>query len=188
VFSATGRYAALLALDMGDVTTFPWISNITMMDDEDRGVRRKDARYAVTCSIDTRDVYEFRKVTLSLQTSSEVALQWLLSGERGGCDTAAAIFPDDFTGQVAVTALANVNAVLEGQGVHGWIDGIHRSSNDGSDPNHPAPRKSFSFPNSKNGLEDVLGVTAAMVGAYMNSSRVILPATAVVTNTRVGNG
>jgi hypothetical protein len=183
VFSATGRYAAMLALDMGDTTTFPWISNITQMNSEDN-----DARYAVTCTIDTRDVYEFRKVTLSLQTSSEVALQWLLAGEKERCDTAAALFPDDFTGQAAVTALSNVHAVLENQGVNGWIDSIHRSSNDGSDPNHPAPRKAFAFPSSKNGLEDVLGVSAAMVGAYMNSSRVVLPASAVLTNTRVGNG
>jgi hypothetical protein len=57
-----------------------------------------------------------------------------------------------------------------------------------SDNPYAHKRTTFAFTESQNGLEDVFGVTAAMVGAYMNSSMINVPATTVFTTTRIGSG
>lgn len=46
----------------------------------------------------------------------------------------------------------------------------------------------WAFNNSANALEDVLGLTAALVVSRINSSTVAINATSVVTTTRIGTG
>ncbi|KAF3927858.1 hypothetical protein ABW20_dc0103934 [Dactylellina cionopaga] len=176
VLGATNEYAGWLALSVGDKETY------------DRSTE-PDLRYVVTCNVDTRDVYEIRNVTLSLDSRSEISLGWRLSASTtNNCASGRNNVNNDLTGLYAVTATSSWRVLIEDYGIDGWFDSIHALSFDKTDIRAPKLRTSFAFSNSRNALEDVLGLTAALAGAYINSSIVSLPASASVTSTRIGAG
>jgi hypothetical protein len=83
---------------------------------------------------------------------------------------------------VATAASANWQILLQNEGLDGWFDLTWQATGD----NRPPP---YAFLDSKNALEDVLGLVAAMVTARMNSTFLYsVPSTVVVSSFRIGSG
>ncbi|KAH7067866.1 hypothetical protein FB567DRAFT_252474 [Paraphoma chrysanthemicola] len=178
VLGATSAYAGWLALSMGDQSAYDAISAAA-----DRG--DTSARYVVTCNMDATNVYEFRNVTFSTRSKINGTAALRLSADGDTECSRPANYSQDMSGLLAEVAVAPWQVLLENTGLDGWFDTIANFAwiNDGA-----IMRTRFAYNNSRNGLEDVLGITAALVGAYMNSTTVTIPASAIVANMRVGSG
>jgi hypothetical protein len=173
VFGAFWYYAQLLALTVGDTEFVP-------------GSGSNNGTYTVTCSVDTTDVFEYRMVTLSMQNSEIITTSRYAKSLTGGeaCNPSF-----NTTGQVqyATAAAANWELLKEGEGFDGFFEAIMRVSVINStafEPREPP----WAFNNSVNALEDVMGLTAALVLSRINSSTVSIPGNSVVTATRIGSG
>jgi hypothetical protein len=165
------HYAQYLALTMGD---FDWAPN------------QDDSTYTVTCSLDTTDVFGYRTVTFSRQSSTIITesgyAKSLVGGEPCTPDT-----PTIGLVQIATAAAANWAPLKESQD----LDGLFNSILQVAVRNVTAllaREPPWAFNNSANALEDVLGLTAALVVSRINSSTVAINATSLVTATRIGTG
>jgi hypothetical protein len=178
VLGATYEYAAWLAFSMGDQSAYDAIRSAV-----DRG--DASSRYVVTCDMDVTNVYGFRKVTFSTRSKINGTAALRLSADDDAECPRPENYPQDMSGLLAEVAVAPWQVLLENTGIDGWFDTIANFAwiNDKT-----VMRTRFAYNNSRNGLEDVLGITAALVGAYMNSTTVAIPASAVVANMRVGSG
>jgi hypothetical protein len=180
LFGATGGYAGWLGLSVGDIKAW------------EEGNRTANAdnfslHYAVTCTVDVRPTYTFRNVTLYPWNKADYTDGWLVIAEDlQECDYGSEYDTTDMNGLFAVAATSSWQLLVQNLGQDGWFQTLSSLANDQF--SEPIPRSTFAFANSKNGLEDVLGLVAALVGAYMNNTAVAVPASAIVTNTRVGSG
>ena len=171
VMGAFWHYAEYIALSMGDSD---WEPNET------------DSTYTVTCSLDTTTVFDYRTVTFSQQSSSIITesgyAKSLVGGEPCTPDT-----PTIGLVQFATSAAANWAPLKEGQMLDGLSDSILQVSvrNVTALLGREPP---WAFNNSANALEDVLGLTAALVVSRINSTTVAVDASAVVTARRIGTG
>ena len=179
VFGATGGYAGALGLAVGDKEE--WI-----LANETTYAGIYSLQYAITCTMDVRSAWGFRNVTLYPWNKADYTDGWILIAENDQeCDHGSEYDTTEMDGLFAVAATSSWQLLIEGDGADGWWQTI----NDLTNPFvGPTPRSTFAFANSQNGLEDVLGVVAALVGAYMNNTAVTVPASAVITNMRVGSG
>ncbi|KAH7402448.1 hypothetical protein BKA66DRAFT_564364 [Pyrenochaeta sp. MPI-SDFR-AT-0127] len=178
ILGATAMYAAWLAFSMGDQDNFDAISTAV-----ENG--NYSSRYVVTCDVDATNVYTFRNVTFSTRTNLNGNTALRLSAEGDSDCERPMHYSTDTSGLLAEVAISSWQLMSENSAMDGWFDTVANFAwNNGPH----SIRTSFAFSNSRNGLEDVLGVTAAMVGAYMNSSTIAIPATVVVANMRVGSG
>jgi hypothetical protein len=170
VLAGTNHYGPWLSTAMGDPATLP-------------------ETYVITCDVDTRDVFAFRNVTFSSQTSSSnttTTFARRLEATFGGNECSP---PSDYgsnTGLLAIAALANWQTLSQNIYYDGWFDSIAQFATSQSGPLLREPPWAFS--NSKNALEDVFGLTAALVSSRMNSTVVKIPAQVTITNTRIGTG
>jgi hypothetical protein len=170
VLAGTNHYGPWLSTAMGDPATLP-------------------ETYVVTCDVDTRDVFAFRNVTFSSQTSGSNTTTTFarhLDATFGGNECSP---PSDYgsnTGLLAIAALANWQTLYQNIYYDGWFDSIAQFATVQSGPLSREPPWAFS--NSKNALEDVFGLTAALVSSRMNSTVVKLPAQVTITNTQIGTG
>jgi len=145
--------------------------------------------YVVTCDVDTRDVFAFRNVTFSSQTSGSnttTTFARRLDATFGGNECSP---PSDYgsnTGLLAIAALANWQTLNQNIDYDGWFDSIDQFATGKS--GSPSREPPWAFSNSKNALEDVFGLTAALVSSRMNSTVVKIPAQVTITNTRIGTG
>jgi hypothetical protein len=142
--------------------------------------------FAVTCNVDARDVFRYRNVTLSLQDTNQIS-KTNLGRQVAGFGEECEIFkPEENYGLLAIAAVANWQDLQQNEGSDGWFDSINQFT---VDPTGSAPRlPPYAFQNSQNSLEDVLGLTAALVTSRLNSTTVRVPGTAMITSTRVGSG
>ncbi|PTD02251.1 hypothetical protein FCULG_00012108 [Fusarium culmorum] len=119
------------------------------------------ATYVVTCEINPLKSFEYRWVTLDLPASKTANLTGIAYSRRlsGG----KKCVPDKQTvGNVHYVAATTsmYNMVMENYGLDGYFSTVHRVA--GEDRGRP-----YAFNNSKNGLEDALGVIAALGLANM---------------------
>jgi hypothetical protein len=165
----------------------PWLS--TAMGDPASTIANLPETYVVTCDVDTRDVFAFRNVTFSSQTSGSnttTTFARRLEATFGGNECSP---PSDYgsnAGLLAIAALANWQTLSQNVYYDGWFDSIAQFATGQSGP--PSREPPWAFSNSKNALEDVFGLTAALVSSRMNSTVVKLPAQITITNTRIGTG
>lgn len=177
VLGATMAYANNLARSIGDMSA---AANTSL------------ATYAVSCTVNTRDVFEYRMVTLGLQNSNTTQSNYArsLSGQES-------CFPNSpessSIGDVlfATSAAANWQLLSQNDGIDGWFDTICQLTLGDTTGRKPP----WAFSNSVNALEDVLGLTAALVGSRtavvgskINSSTIGVNGTVLVIASRVGGG
>jgi hypothetical protein len=164
----------------------PWLS--TAMGDPASTIANLRETYVVTCDVDTRDVFAFRNVTFSSQTSGSNTTTFArhLDATFGGNECSP---PSDYgsnIGLLAIAALANWQTLNQNIDYDGWFDSIDQFATGKS--GSPSREPPWAFSNSKNALEDVFGLTAALVSSRMNSTVVKLPAQVIITNTQIGTG
>jgi hypothetical protein len=163
VFGATYSYITWLAesMDVNISTTHPGDT------------------WAVSCSVDTTDVFEYRAVTLSFQNVniSGSTYSRLLSGGEA-CTPEVSILGDEL---FATAAAANWYPLMQNEGLDGLFDLIGQLAGFRGPP--------YAFNNSVNALEDVLGLTAAIVSSRLNSTlQLPVNGSAYITAARVGSG
>jgi len=168
VLGAVGRNSLSLAGAVGDSSFF--------------NSGNTDSSYVVTCQVDTRNIYGYRTVTLELQATnvSESSYSRALVG-HDACTPKVWTIGTDL---IATSAAANWQLLVQNNGLDGWFDTINQLTS-GSGPLRSPP---WAFNNSENALEDILGLTAALVGSRINSSAVILDGTTSILATRIGSG
>jgi hypothetical protein len=166
VFGATYGYATFLAraVDDQEIPDDQWAPNST---------------YAVTCSVDTRSVYEDRWVSLVLQGANSALIglgRSLVGGDRCQNPHGSTVK----TPLIATAAAGNWQILIEFQGLDGFFESIsHVIFN---------RKPQWAFNNSVNALEDALGLTAAQVAARIESNTTFVNGTAIFTSTRMGSG
>ncbi|KAH8653208.1 hypothetical protein BGZ60DRAFT_419748 [Tricladium varicosporioides] len=168
VIGASGGYAHWLAVALDDTANAPKAA--------------VGSTYAITCTVDARSVFEYREVSLLLQNrdASQSRYMRFLNATDTTC-TGPPIIRD----VIATAASANWQTFLQQAGADGWFDLVWEASNRA----HASRTSPFGFAESKNPLEDVLGLVSAMVTARMNSSTFHeINSTAAVLAARVGDG
>lgn len=147
------------------------------------------ANYSVTCTMDTRNAYDYRWVTLQQRSTKETLASGYPFYLSGG-DECTPLNPTISNILFATAATANWNLVMENFGLDGYFSTIHRAAGQ----NRAGP---YAFPNSRNAMEDVLGLVSAMVTANLGIADGTVVADAVGTAgegqvviqaTRLGNG
>ncbi|KAK5053786.1 hypothetical protein LTR84_001748 [Exophiala bonariae] len=152
--------------------------------------------YGVACTVDTRQVFEYREVTFNLQADADDIGTYSRDVE--------AVISDSCDGQVfagdhdplqhkipAVAAVAAVSILdnLLAATRQLIVQPMSPIYTDHSKYVRQAP---FAFENSRNGLEDVLGLNAALVVSRLpmtgGSGTSSAEGIAIVQNTRVGTG
>ncbi|KAK3320391.1 hypothetical protein B0T19DRAFT_429538 [Cercophora scortea] len=157
--------------------------------------------YSVQCDVDTRDVFEYRKVVLRLGSSAGRDITTTTG--PGFSRTLAAQGPcvPDYDGKVVVSdtlrataATANHYLLTENSGSSGWFEMINRlttrSGGYGLSAGDSKRAPPWAFADSSNALEDVLGLAAALVSSRIikNSTAVQTVGVATVDFTRLGTG
>jgi len=168
VVGAAGGYAHWLAVSVGDTVHAPPAA--------------ASSTYVVTCTVDARNVFEYREVSLLLRNkdASQTRYMRFLNATDESC-SGPAIIRD----VIATAASANWQTLLQQAGADGWWDLVWEATNRAHKPRSPP----YGFTQSTNALENVLGLVAAMVTARMNSTvSHTVNSTAVVQATRIGNG
>ncbi|KAJ6262437.1 hypothetical protein Dda_3245 [Drechslerella dactyloides] len=152
--------------------------------------------FVVTCDVDARQSFAYRSVTLSLQNYFSIGTAQLklygrsLSGSVGACTPEYRTISDTL---FAMTAGANWQVLDQNRGNDGLLQGLAdkvsifapwRTDEAAETPRQPP----WVFPNSRNALEDVLGLTSAIVVSRINSTTVQTTATYHLIATRIGSG
>ncbi|KAJ4129432.1 hypothetical protein NW765_016305 [Fusarium oxysporum] len=144
--------------------------------------------YAITCRVDVRNVFSYREVTLNFQDSQqrqETKLAMQLSGDSQDC---ADFDPDQNLGLFGSAISANWASIAQNDGLKGYIDSIMSTTVnwtlDMREPRQPP----YAFQNSRNPLEDTLGLVIAMSSSRLNGTMDAITANAVIIHTRVGSG
>lgn len=141
-------YTSVLASAMND----PMAQNLT----SDTAV---NSTYVVTCTLDARNVFNYRTVTLDMQAIQEgigTNFAYYLSGGE------PCVPDDEVVNDVyfATAARASQAAVLENSGVSGYVATILSAAG----TNRAGP---YAFANSNNALEDVLGLAVGIAVANL---------------------
>ncbi|CAM1509645.1 Fc.00g033840.m01.CDS01 [Cosmosporella sp. VM-42] len=168
VIGAEGGYAHWLAVNVGDLANAP--------------PTQAGSTYVVTCTVDARNSFEYREVSLLLRNTNATQTRYMryLNATGNSCSG-----PPILRDVIATAASANWQTLLQQAAGDGWWDLVWQASNTGHGPRLPP----YSFTQSTNALEDVLGLVAAMVTARMNSTTTHdINSTALVQATRVGSG
>lgn len=152
--------------------------------------------YGVACTVDTRQVFAYKAVTFNLQADAAdigTYSRAVEAANSAACD--AHLFPGDSDPlQHKIPAVAAVAAasVLDGLLASARQLIVQPMSAIYTDHARYVRQAPFAFENSRNGLEDVLGLNAALVVSRlpMTGGSGASPAqgSAVVQNARVGTG
>ncbi|KAF4495274.1 hypothetical protein FAGAP_8603 [Fusarium agapanthi] len=167
VIGAEGEFAHWLAVSVNDTeTALPSPPGST---------------HVVTCTVDARDVFEYREVSLQLRSTDVKQNHYMRYLEATGNKCRGPPISRD----IATAASANWQTLVQENAGSGWRDLVWEASSTAHGPRQ-AP---FDFPESTKTIEDGLGLVAAMVTARMNSTTThAVSSTAVMEATRVGNG
>ncbi|KAH0544728.1 hypothetical protein FGG08_001095 [Glutinoglossum americanum] len=175
VMAATSGFAPLLSRAVGE------------LEDPPQG---PGDWFAVTCSVNvSRDTFEHRSVGLYFQTNVGAygSFGKALKGE-GRCSG-----PDPSNALIAMAAAANQKVLLQNFGLDGWFQALADLALNSSMDGDYAPRKGpWAFnESSNNALEDVLGLTSALVSSRIYNERSQMRPTegyAEILAWRVGSG
>ncbi|KAG7409414.1 hypothetical protein Forpe1208_v011782 [Fusarium oxysporum f. sp. rapae] len=168
VIGAEGGFAHWLAVGVNDTNGAPPAA--------------PGSTYVVTCTVDARDVFEYREVSLQLRSTDAEQNRYMRYLKATGNKCRG---PPIIRDIIATAASANWQTLFQENAGSGWWDLVWEASNTAHGP-RSAP---FGFPESTNAMEDTLGLVAAMVTARMNSTAThTVNSTAVVEATRIGNG
>jgi len=177
VIGATMAYANNLARSIGDMSA---AANTSL------------ATYAVSCAVNTRDVFEYRTVTLGLQNSNTTESSYARSliGQEP-CSPSSPELSSIGDVLFATSAAANWQLLFQNDGIDGWFDTICQLTLGDTTGRKPP----WAFSNSVNALEDALGLTSALVasrtalvGSKINSSTIDVNGTVLVIASRIGGG
>lgn len=118
--------------------------------------------YVVTCEINPLKSFEYRRVALDLPTSTNANLTGLAYSRRliGG-ETCTPETPTVGNVHFVAATTSMYNMVMENYGLDGYFSTVHRVAREDWGP-------SYAFNNSMSGLEDALGVIAALGVANMD--------------------
>ena len=167
-------YAVELAYSIGDRT----IPNDTQND---------SFSYVVTCELDTRSVIQYRAVKLSMQGGIDRSFARALTSV-GPCPSppSPGVISNVYIG---VAAMASWQVVAQNWGYNGYFEAISEKALDsGGLGTAGVPRNPpFAFPESKSGLEDVLGLNAGLVLSRLNSNTTTVEGVATIRFSRVGS-
>jgi hypothetical protein len=176
IMGASGSYVKWLASFLGDYD-YP---HPTPEGDLGNGGDWAGISYVVSCTVDARDVWEYRTVTLTLQDpeTSDPSYARSLQGDepRDPIPWTSAINECLIGSSVA----ANWQILDQNAGQDGLLDLL----SDLTDNWRPPP---YGFNNSINALEDALGLVSALVISRINSSTVAVAGTVVITTTTAGS-
>lgn len=176
IMGASGSYVKWLASFLGD-HDYP---HPTDEGDMGNGGDWAGYSYVVTCTVDARDVWEYRTVTLTLQNPD--ASDPTYARSLGGHELC---YPSPGTSAineclVGTSAAANWQILDQNSGQDGLLDLL----GDLTDNWRPPP---YGFNNSKNALEDALGLISALVASRISSFTVAVNGTVVITATTIGS-
>lgn len=180
LLGANFNYHAWLAVAVGDENIPPY--NVP-----------PQYTYSIQCEVDARDVYDYREVILSLENSERTghAFSRVLTSERPCTPNHASTIGNTL---LATTATANHYLLYENLGNSGWFETINslttRSGGYGLSAENSRRSPPWAFNDSSNALEDILGLTAALVSSRIckNSTKVLTSGAATVRFTRIGPG
>jgi hypothetical protein len=168
VLGTTKRYIQWLAGAVDDTANF-----------HDNSI--DESSYAVTCTVDTRGIREYRKVTLILQNSLTSGSSFARS--LVGHEPCVPAFGTNAIDAILIATSAATNWQLLTQNIF-W-DGLLDLLFHLMLANRPPP---YAFENSANALEDVFGFMGAIIASRIDSSKVAVDGTFVVTITTIGSG
>lgn len=169
VIAASGGYAHWLAVSIGDEAHAPSTS-----------IPVGSATYIVTCTVDTRNIYEHRLVTLDLRASNSTGTRYSRFLKSNGTSCSG---PPLDRARIATAAAANWQTLFQNDGSDGWFDLIWEATGGHAHRNTP-----WAFGNSVNPLEDAFGLVAALVGSRFNGTTTYSVDTLVkVIATRIGS-
>jgi len=137
-----------------------WLAAMVNEPDKAAGSQGNDT-YAVTCTIDARDVFAYRAVTLNLHGAGERRTSNLAQYLSGSAEACTPRTPTITHKMVAAAAVAPYNLVYENTGGSGYFATLATLA--GWKHN----TTTMAFPESANPLEDVLGLVAALGVARM---------------------
>ena len=167
-------FAVELAYSIGDRT----IPNNTQND---------SFSYVVTCELDTRSVIQYRAVKLSMQGGINGSFARALTSV-GPCPSppSPGVISNVYIG---VAAMASWQVVAQNWEYDGYFEAISEKALDsGGLGTAGVPRNPpFAFPESKSGLEDVLGLNAGLVLSRLNSNTTTVEGVATIRFSRVGS-
>lgn len=149
--------------------------------------------YSVQCDVDARNVWEYRNVVLSLSNSERTnhAFSKVLTSNVSCVPNHDSTITDTL---LAITATANQFLLRENTGNSGWFETINaltsKTGGYGRAAQDSLRSPPWAFADSSNALEDILGLTAALVSSriYKNSTMIPTSGTADVRFTRIGPG
>ncbi|KAI1265959.1 hypothetical protein F5Y18DRAFT_33606 [Xylariaceae sp. FL1019] len=137
----------------GKIPFSSYLSGAMNDPDKSTGMGGRDT-YAVTCVVDPRSAFEYRRVTLNLQALGEGKASNYAQYLSGG-EACTPLVPTISSKMFAVAGTAGHLLVLENVGIDGNTASLTRLSG-----NHRGPP--YAFPDSTNALEDVLGLVSAL--------------------------
>ncbi|GKT45859.1 uncharacterized protein ColSpa_06040 [Colletotrichum spaethianum] len=112
--------------------------------------------YAVTCSVDPTDVFEYRMVTLDTQAIGQgKGKEFNVAYYVSGGEICTPVSPSTSTVRLATVLTASDYFLNERQSLDGYMQTLLGLAGTNRGP-------PYAFNNSRNALEDVLGVSAAM--------------------------
>jgi len=155
--------------------------------------------YSVQCDVDARNVFEYRRVSLKLRnsgrgTSSPGFSRILVVEDPNTPCSPKHNYPAASDTLLATTATATHYLLSENSGSSGWFETINRlttrSGGYGLSAAYSKRSPPWAFADSSNALEDILGLTSALVSSRIikNSTAVQADGVATVEFTRVGSG
>jgi hypothetical protein len=134
----------------------PWASDLagTMNDQTANVGRAGGSTYAVTCTINPRNVFTYRTVTLNVQ-AGKIKEGSNYTYYLSGGEPCTPIYPTISNILFVTAAIANHNLVWENLGLDQYFSAIHNAAGFNRGP-------PYAFTNSRNALEDTLGLVAAL--------------------------
>jgi len=159
------------------------------INEPERPVEDGDAigyRYAITCDLDARNAFRYRNVTLFLRDSKQIEetnMGCQLSGDATDCRD---FDPSANLGLFGAAVSANWQPLSQNDGLSGWFDSINQMTIDKS--GRQAREPPYAFDNSRNALEDTLGLVIGLATARINGTSESVQARGTFINARVGSG
>jgi hypothetical protein len=141
-----------------------WASDLAraINDPDPNAGKAPNSTYAITCTVNPRKVFEYRSVTLERfaprKSNSSAYAFFLFGGER-----CTPVNPTISNLLFTTATMANWNILRENFGLDGYFSTISKTAG-------KSRGKPYAFLNSRNAMEDVLGLISAMVVANLGVS------------------
>lgn len=157
-----GRLMILLGAvtDPEGQATWAWDLAGAMNDPNKTAGIAPGSEYAVTCTVNPQNSFVYRLVTLNLQAGSTTPNASAYSYYLSGGEACTPVHKTISNSLFATAAIANYDLVMQGQDLDGYVSIIQHIA--GSFRGPP-----YAFNNSRNTLEDTLGLISALAVSSM---------------------